>query len=37
LMPKARELADTMAKKSASAIATSKRGINAVFFGQRQF
>lgn len=37
LMKSARELADVMAKKPAAAIATSKRGINGVFFGQRQF
>ena len=37
LMPAALELAKTMAAKSPEAIAASKRGINAVFFGQRQF
>jgi enoyl-CoA hydratase len=37
LMPAARELAVTMAAKSQEAVAASKRGINAVFFGQRQF
>jgi enoyl-CoA hydratase/carnithine racemase len=37
LMTAARELAKSMAAKSPDAIAASKRGINAVFFGQRQF
>src|SRR6266851_5994397 len=37
LIPAARELAKTMAAKSPDAIASTKRGINAVFFGQRQF
>jgi enoyl-CoA hydratase len=37
LMPAVRELAQTMAAKSPEAVAASKRGINAVFFGQRQF
>ena len=37
LMTEARELAKTMAAKSPEAIAATKRGINAVFFGQRQF
>ncbi len=37
LMTAARELAKAMAAKSADAIASTKRGINAVFFGQRQF
>ncbi|MDO8434487.1 MAG: enoyl-CoA hydratase/isomerase family protein [Candidatus Binatus sp.] len=37
LMPAARELALTMAAKSPDAVAASKRGINAVFFGPRQF
>lgn len=37
LMTAAQELAKTMAAKSPEAIAATKRGINAVFFGQRQF
>ena len=37
LMPAARELAESLAKKSASAIAQSKRDINAFFFGDRLF
>jgi enoyl-CoA hydratase len=37
LMPAAQELARTMAAKPAEAIASSKRDINAVFFGQRLF
>jgi len=37
LMTEARELAKAMAAKSPDAIAATKRGINAVFFGQRQF
>jgi enoyl-CoA hydratase/carnithine racemase len=37
LVAAARELATTMASKPAGAIAASKRGINAVFYGQRQF
>lgn len=37
LMAAARELAKSMAAKSPDAIAATKRGINAVFFGQRQF
>jgi enoyl-CoA hydratase/carnithine racemase len=37
LMPATHELARTMAKKPAEAIANSKRDINAVFFGQRLF
>ena len=37
LMTAARELAKTMAAKSPDAIAATKRGINAVFFGERQF
>jgi enoyl-CoA hydratase/carnithine racemase len=37
LMSAARELASTMAAKPAGAIAASKRGINGVFFGPRQF
>jgi enoyl-CoA hydratase/carnithine racemase len=37
LMAAVRELAQTMAAKSPEAVAASKRGINAVFFGQRQF
>jgi enoyl-CoA hydratase/carnithine racemase len=37
LTPAARELASAMAAKPAAAIAASKRGINGVFFGQRQF
>ena len=37
LMPAARELAKTMAAKSRDALASSKRDINAVFFGQRLF
>jgi len=37
LMPAARELAHSMAAKSADAIANSKRDINAVFFGPRLF
>jgi enoyl-CoA hydratase/carnithine racemase len=37
LMTAARELAKVMAAKSPDAIAATKRGINAVFFGQRQF
>ena len=37
LMLSARELATSMAAKSPDAIAATKRGINAVFFGQRNF
>ena len=37
LMAAARELAKSMAAKSPDAIAATKRGINAVFFGERQF
>jgi enoyl-CoA hydratase len=37
LMPAARELASALVAKSPEALAASKRGINAVFFGQRQF
>ena len=37
LMPAARELAKTIAAKSRDALASSKRDINAVFFGQRLF
>jgi enoyl-CoA hydratase len=37
LMSAARELAQTMAAKPADAIASSKRDINAFFFGQRLF
>ncbi len=37
LMTTARELAKSMAAKSPDAIAATKRGINSVFFGQRQF
>jgi enoyl-CoA hydratase len=37
LMPAARELAKTMCAKPREAIAASKRGINGVFFGPRQF
>ena len=37
LIPAARELAHSMAAKSADAIANSKRDINAVFFGPRLF
>ncbi len=37
LMAAARELALAMAAKSPDAVAASKRGINAVFFGPRQF
>jgi enoyl-CoA hydratase/carnithine racemase len=37
LMMEARELAKVMSAKSPEAIAATKRGINAVFFGQRQF
>jgi enoyl-CoA hydratase len=37
LMKSARELAKSMASKSPDAIAATKRGINAVFFGQRNF
>ncbi len=37
LMPAAQELAKTMAAKSREALASSKRDINAVFFGQRLF
>ncbi len=37
LMPAAQELARTMAAKQPAAIASSKRDINAVFFGQRLF
>ncbi|MGH7814432.1 MAG: enoyl-CoA hydratase/isomerase family protein [Candidatus Binataceae bacterium] len=37
LMATAREVATTMASMPADAIATSKRGINAVFFGPRNF
>ena len=37
LMKTARELATTMAAKSPDALAATKRGINAVFFGQRNF
>jgi enoyl-CoA hydratase/carnithine racemase len=37
LMTAARELAKSMAAKSPEAIAATKRGINAVFLGQRQF
>jgi enoyl-CoA hydratase/carnithine racemase len=37
LMESARELAAAMARKPQAAIAASKRGINGVFFGQRQF
>jgi enoyl-CoA hydratase len=37
LMAAARELANSMAAKSAEAIANSKRDINAVFFGPRLF
>jgi enoyl-CoA hydratase/carnithine racemase len=37
LMSEARALADKMAAMPAEAVAASKRGINAVFFGQRQF
>ena len=37
LMPAAQELARTMAAKPAQAIASSKRDINAVFFGPRLF
>lgn len=37
LMPAARDLAKSMAAKSPEAIAATKRGINAVFFGQRNF
>jgi enoyl-CoA hydratase len=37
LIPSARELATTMAAKPTAAIVASKRGINGVFFGPRQF
>ena len=37
LMPAAHELAKTMAAKSREALASSKRDINAVFFGHRLF
>jgi enoyl-CoA hydratase len=37
LMPAARELARTMCAKPPAAVAASKRGINSVFFGPRQF
>jgi enoyl-CoA hydratase/carnithine racemase len=37
LMPAARELAKSLAAKSREALASSKRDINAVFFGQRLF
>ena len=37
LMRQARQLATTMSSMPTEAIAASKRGINAVFFGQRQF
>lgn len=37
LMTTARELAESIAAKSPDAIAATKRDINAVFFGQRQF
>jgi enoyl-CoA hydratase/carnithine racemase len=37
LMPAARELAKALAAKSREALASSKRDINAVFFGQRLF
>ena len=37
LMTTARELAKSMAAKSPDAIASTKRGINAVFFGERKF
>jgi 2-(1,2-epoxy-1,2-dihydrophenyl)acetyl-CoA isomerase len=37
LMTAVRELAKSMAAKSPDAIAATKRGINAVFFGERQF
>ncbi len=37
LMAAARELAHTMARKSAAAIASSKRDINSVYFGQHLF
>ena len=37
LMPAAQELAKTLAAKSREALASSKRDINAVFFGQRMF
>jgi len=37
LMTIARDMASAMAAKPLGAIAASKRGINAVFFGQRQF
>jgi enoyl-CoA hydratase/carnithine racemase len=37
LMPAARELARTLAAKPAGAVAPSKRDINALFFGARQY
>jgi len=37
LMASVREMAETMARKPAGAVAASKRGINSVFFGQRPF
>ena len=37
LMLAARELAESLAKKNANAIAQSKRDINAFFFGDRLF
>ena len=37
LMKSVQELAKSMATKSPDAIAATKRGINAVFFGQRNF
>ena len=37
LMPAALEFAKTMAAKSRDALASSKRDINAVFFGNRPF
>jgi enoyl-CoA hydratase/carnithine racemase len=37
LMPTARGLAKTLAVKSRDALASSKRDINAVFFGNRPF
>lgn len=37
LIPSARELAATLAAKSAGAIAASKRDINAIFYGARLY
>jgi enoyl-CoA hydratase/carnithine racemase len=37
LMPAAQNLAKTLAAKSREALASSKRDINAVFFGNRLF